>query len=98
MEGQGEGYVRDDRPFCGDAAPAAACFYSPDRGGAHPAAHMAGFTGCLQADGYAGFEALYDAARSKPGPIVEVAWWARLPKVPCAQRMEWQARGIADAR
>jgi transposase len=44
-------YVRDDRPFCGDAAPAAAYFYSPDRGGAHPAAHMAGFSGFLQADG-----------------------------------------------
>jgi transposase len=69
-------YVRDDRPFCGDAAPAAAYFYSPDRGGAHPAAHMAGFSGFLQADGYAGFEALYNPARSKPGPIIEVACWA----------------------
>src|SRR5882762_6507929 len=32
-------YVRDDRPFCGTDPPAAAYFYSPDRGGAHPAAH-----------------------------------------------------------
>jgi transposase len=69
-------YVRDDRPFRGDAAPAAAYFYSPDRGGEHPAAHLAGFTGFLQADGYAGFEALYDPARGKPGPIIEVACWA----------------------
>jgi transposase len=69
-------YVRDDRPFCGEAPPAAAYFYSPDRGGAHPAAHMATFTGLLQADGYAGFESLYDPARSKPGPITEVACWA----------------------
>jgi transposase len=69
-------YVRDDRPFCGTAPPAAAYFYSPDRGGEHPAAHMAGFTGMLQADGYAGFEALYDAARGNPGPITEVACWA----------------------
>jgi transposase len=69
-------YVRDDRPFCGGAAPAAVYFYSPDRGGAHPVAHMASFTGFLQADGYAGYEALYDRARSKPGPIVEVACWA----------------------
>jgi transposase len=37
---------------------------------------MAGFTGLLQADGYAGFGALYDAARTKPGPIIEVACWA----------------------
>ena len=69
-------YVRDDRPFAGAAAPAAAYFYSPDRGGEHPAAHMASFTGFLQADGYAGFEALYDPARTKPGPITEVACWA----------------------
>jgi len=69
-------YVRDDRPFCGEAPPAAAYFYSPDRGGEHPAAHMAAFTGLLQADGYAGFEALYNPARSKPGPITEVACWA----------------------
>jgi transposase len=69
-------YVRDDRPFCGEAHPATAYFYSPDRGGEHPAAHMAAFTGLLQADGYAGFEALYNPARSKPGPITEVACWA----------------------
>ena len=55
-------YVRDDRPFCGAAPPAAAYFYSPDRGGEHPATHWPTFTGFLQADGYAGFEALYDRA------------------------------------
>jgi len=37
---------------------------------------MASFTGFLQADGYAGFEGLYNPARTKPGPIVEVACWA----------------------
>jgi transposase len=69
-------YVRDDRPFRGPAPPAAAYFYSPDRGGEHPKSHMAAFTGLLQADGYAGFGALYEAARTKPGPITEVACWA----------------------
>src|SRR3954447_25293499 len=69
-------YVRDDRPFCGDAPPAAAYFYSPDRGGERPAAHIAGFTGFLQADGYSGFQAMYHPARTKPGPIIEVACWA----------------------
>jgi len=69
-------YVRDDRPFCGGTAPAAAYFYSPDRTGARPAAHMASFTGLLQADGYSGFEKLYGPARTKPGPITEVACWA----------------------
>jgi hypothetical protein len=34
---------------------------------------MASFTGFLQADGYAGFEGLYNPARTKPGPITEVA-------------------------
>jgi transposase len=69
-------YVRDDRPFCGPAPPAAAYFYSPDRTGARPAAHMARFTGFLQADGYSGFNKLYGPARTKPGPITEVACWA----------------------
>jgi transposase len=69
-------YVRDDRLFAGAAAPAAAYFYSPDRGAEHPTAHMVSFTGFLQADGYAGFEGLYNPARTKPGPIVEVACWA----------------------
>jgi transposase len=53
-------YVRDDRPFCGPAPPAAVYFYSPDRGGEHPAAHLAHFTGFLQADAYSGFAALYE--------------------------------------
>jgi transposase len=36
-------YVRDDRPFGGNAAPAAVFFYSPDRGGEHPERHLAGY-------------------------------------------------------
>ena len=43
-------YVRDDRPFCGTAPPAAAFFYSPDRKGERPHEHLQGFTGFLQAD------------------------------------------------
>jgi transposase len=68
-------YVRDDRPFGGAAPPAAVYFYSPDRGGAHPAQHLAGYAGILQADAYGGFNALYEAER-KPGPITEAACWA----------------------
>jgi hypothetical protein len=46
--------VRDDRSS-GDTAPAAVWFaYSPDRKGIHPQTHMAGFSGVLQADAYAG--------------------------------------------
>jgi len=68
-------YVRDDRPFGGAASPAAVYFYSPDRGGAHPEQHLAGYAGILQADAYGGFNALYEAER-KPGLITEAACWA----------------------
>jgi transposase len=52
-------YVRDDRPFGGGAPPAAVFFYSPDRASIHPKQHLAGYCGILQADAYAGFNALY---------------------------------------
>jgi len=68
-------YVRDDRPFGGPAEPAAIFFYSRDRGGEHPCRHLAGYTGILQADAYAGFNDLYDPGR-KPSPITEAACWA----------------------
>jgi hypothetical protein len=51
------------------------CCYSPDRRGEHPLAHLQNFSGVLQADSYAGFEALYDPER-QPGLILEVACWA----------------------
>ena len=59
-------YVRDDRT-AGDATPAAVWFaYSPDRKGEHPQAHLGNFTGTLQADGYAGFEAVYETSGNTP--------------------------------
>jgi len=68
-------YVRDDRPFGGPDPPAAAFFYSPDRGGVHPEQHLASYAGLMQADAYAGFNRLYEAGR-KPGAIVEAVCWA----------------------
>jgi transposase len=68
-------YVRDDRPFAGPGPPAAMFFYSRNRGGEHPNRHLAGYTGILQADAYAGFGDLYDAKR-RPGPITEAACWS----------------------
>jgi transposase len=68
-------YVRDDRPFAGTAASAAAFFYSRDRGGDHPQAHLADYCGLMQADAYAGFTRLYQAGR-EPGAIIEAACWA----------------------
>jgi transposase len=86
-------YVRDDRPYAGTGPPAAAYFYSPDRRGEHPEAHLASWAGLMQADAYAGYDRLYAAGR-RPGPIVEVACWAharrkffdlaRLTKAPIA--------------
>jgi transposase len=73
-------YVRDDRPFGGRSAPAAMFYYSRDRGGEHPARHLAGYAGILQADAFGGYNKLYEANR-KPGLIVEAACWvhARRP-------------------
>src|ERR1700692_4956356 len=47
-------YVRDDRPFGGQDPPAAMFYYSRDRGGEHPARHLAGYAGILQADAHGG--------------------------------------------
>jgi transposase len=41
----------------------------------HPARHLAGYIGILQADAYAGFGDLYDVRR-KPKPIIEAACWS----------------------
>jgi transposase len=68
-------YVRDDQPFGGKDPPAAAYFYSADRGAIHPEQHLAGYSGILQADAYAGFNALYQPDR-KAGSITEAACWA----------------------
>jgi transposase len=68
-------YVRDDRPFGGPDPPAAMFYYSRDRRGGHPQAHLAGYAGILQADAFGGYGKLYEADR-KPGPIVEAACWS----------------------
>jgi transposase len=66
-------YVRDDRPS-GDATPPAVWYcYTPDRKGEHPKAHLSEFTGTLQADGYAGYERVYEDGR-----IQEAACWAHV--------------------
>jgi transposase len=52
-------YVRDDRPFGGPAPPAVLCYYSRTRKGEHPRGHLAGYTGILQVDRYAGFNEMF---------------------------------------
>ena len=61
-------YVRDERPWKGDASPAAWYRFSADRKAAHPKSHLAGYAGWMHSDGYAGFGAL-----ARAGPVREVA-------------------------
>jgi transposase len=64
-------YVVDDRAS-GATGPALVWYrFTPDRGGIHPQAELKSFTGLLQADGYAGFDKLYESGR-----VREVACWA----------------------
>jgi transposase len=66
-------YVRDERPFAGCRPPAALFFYSPDRKGEHPRAHLKEFRGVIHVDGYAGFNELFAGNR-----IVEAGCWAHV--------------------
>ena len=65
-------YVRDDKPFGGQAPPGAVFYYSRDRAGEHPQAHLANYSGIFQADAYGGYGKLYDPGRNA-GPILEAA-------------------------
>src|SRR4029077_12745020 len=51
-------YARDDRSWGGTDPPIVAYVYAPDRKAARPIAHLAGFSGVLQVDGYAGYKVL----------------------------------------
>lgn len=66
-------YVRDDRPAASTAPPAVWFAFSVDRKGEHPQRHLKSYAGILQADGYAGFDALYATGR-----IHEAACWAHV--------------------
>ena len=66
-------YVRDGRPHGSSQPPGAVFFYSPDRKGEHPQRHLKAFSGLLHADGYAGFNAIFEA-----GQATEAACWAHV--------------------
>ena len=73
-------YVRDDRPFGGADPPAVLFKFSDTRSGDHPKAHLKAYptTGggaILQADAFAGYNHLFEQARS-PAPFIEAACWA----------------------
>ncbi|HYM02569.1 MAG TPA: IS66 family transposase [Stellaceae bacterium] len=56
--GQLWAYARDDRPWGGPDPPGVAYVYAPDRKAERPIAHLAGFRGVLQVDGYSGYRVL----------------------------------------
>ena len=57
------------------APPAALYYVSRDRRHEHPARHLQGFTGILQADAYSGYNEVYDPSRVQ-GPITAALCWA----------------------
>src|SRR3954451_2379665 len=92
-------YVKDDRPFGGSDPPAAMFYYSRDRRGEHAQAHLANYSGVLQADAFGGYTKLYEPQRS-PVPIREAACWvhARRPFFAMADLEENARRKAAGKR
>ena len=66
-------YVRDERPWAGEAPPAAWYQFSSDRKGIRPRDHLAAYEGFMHADGYPGFNELY-----RTGRVSEVACMAHI--------------------
>ena len=71
--GQLWAYARDDRPWGGTDPPGVAYVYAPDRRAERPIAHLAGFKGILQVDGYAGYRAL-----AERGDVQLALCWAHV--------------------
>jgi transposase len=71
--GQLWAYARDDRPWGGPDPPGVAYVYAPDRKAERPSAHLAGFKGVLQVDGYAGYRML-----AERGDIKLAFCWAHV--------------------
>jgi transposase len=69
--------ARDDRPWGSSDPPAVVYAYAPGRGGIHAVKLLDGFTGVLQVDGYAGYNALADPARPG-GPVTLAYCWSHL--------------------
>ena len=66
-------YARDDRPWGGTDPPAVVYVYAPDRKAERPIAHLAGFRGTLQVDGYGGYRVLADK-----GTVTLAFCWAHV--------------------
>jgi transposase len=71
--GQLWAYARDDRPWGGTDLPGVVYVYAPDRKAERAAAHLVGFKGVLQVDGYAGYRPL-----AEKGDIRLAFCWAHV--------------------
>lgn len=71
--GQLWAYARDDRPWGGPEPPGVAYVYAPDRKHERPAAHLAGFKGTLQVDGYGAYASL-----AERGDVVLAFCWSHV--------------------
>ena len=69
--------ARDDRPWAGPAPPAVVYLYAPGRGAEHAIRPLAGFSGILQVDAYAAYNALADPARDG-GPVTLAYCWSHV--------------------
>jgi transposase len=69
--------ARDDRPWGGTDPPAVAYLYAPGRGAEHAIGPLAGFSGILQVDGYAAYQALADPGRAE-GPVTLAYCWSHV--------------------
>src|SRR5829696_240008 len=71
--GQLWAYARDDRPWGGTDPPGVAYVYAPDRKAERPIAHLSGFKGILQVDGYGGYKVL-----AKQGDVRLAFCWSHV--------------------
>src|SRR5207249_4921263 len=71
--GQLWAYAADDRPWRGADPPGVAYVYAPDRKAERPIAHLDGFKGILQVDGYAGYTKL-----AERGDVALAFCWAHM--------------------
>jgi transposase len=71
--------ARDERAWVGPEPPGVIYVYAPGRSGEHALRALEGFSGTLQVDGYAGYNALTDDRRNEPPLQLAFCWthWRR---------------------
>ena len=89
-------YVKDDRPFGGLDPPAAMFYYSRDRRGEHPQAHLANYSGILQADAFGGADT---PNSTSPNEVLGLSGKRPVGSMPGARSSPWRIlRKTRDVR